>query len=142
MPEYAVFAEEEKDLGPCDCCGTMTHRVWGWVNHGPDTVAAYFVTWTKGDPKGHGAAFDFVIGRWGDGTTAADRVAVALDLRFSERGPEFMVVDAEPRGMAREGVAESALNRSQVIGTKVADAVFGMVDAVWVEDARIKELTA
>jgi hypothetical protein len=141
MAQYRIEPAEQREFGPCACCGGTTMRVWGYVQYGEATLAAYFVTWTKGQVARHGANWDFIVGTWGEGTTAEDRVAVALAMRVMDRGPEFMVIDAMGRDMAASDLAGKAMSRDQVLGTQLADAVFGMVDAIWLEDQRVKDLT-
>ena len=102
-------------------------------------IAAYFVTWTLDTPD-HGAAFDFVLGKWGLGTNPEDRYAGALDYRIVEASPQFMVVDAHNRLTSGADLFRSALNRSDVIGTPLASQVFALVDAVYMGDSRLDEL--
>jgi hypothetical protein len=33
------------------------------------------------------------------------------------------------------------MSRDEVVGSQLADAVFGMIDAVWAEDKRLNELS-
>jgi len=131
----------EKDFGPCQCCGDMSRSVWGFVRQGDRTEAAYFVDWTLGHVNDHGAHFDVVFGPWGHDGSKADRQAVSLEFRRTERGPSFMVIDAESRAFARPGLAQRLLKRAEVIGTPLAQVVFDIVDAIWVQDARIGEIT-
>src|SRR5690349_11745131 len=97
-PDWRSFEVKQTGAssGHCDCCGTTTKRVWGLVNKDGSAIAAYFVCWTTGKPD-HGAAFDLILGKWGDGTTREDRYAVGLDFRVIEGSPQFMVVDAIDR---------------------------------------------
>jgi hypothetical protein len=127
------------DLGPCRCCGSMTRRVWGSISDDNGTRAVYLVEWTIGRPD-HGATFDLLLGKWGDGTTAQDRRAVSLLFKRAENGPEFMVVDAKSRPAAESELVGSALMRSDVMGTPLADHVFALVDAIWLQEDRIGEL--
>jgi hypothetical protein len=130
------------DLGPCACCGSLTRRVWGYAYRGDFTEAAYFVEWTPGSVRKHGAMFDLIIGRWGDESIAADRFAVSLALRWTERGPEFMVVDALDRSVAKSALVGRALDRASALETTIAQHAFSLVDAVWVNDRRIEELVS
>jgi hypothetical protein len=128
------------DFGPCDCCGSATRRVWGFA-HAPDrAVAAYFVQWAVGRVADHGALFDLVLGRWGDGATAADRVLVTLDYRLTDTGPAFMVVDSAGRPADDPGLVGPALTRAEVVGQPVAGEAFPVADAVLAQDARIAEV--
>jgi len=129
-----------KDMGPCSCCGDMTRRVWGFVHRGEATQAAYFVQWTVGAVVRHGAHVDLIIGRWGDGTVASDRVAVSLAFR-RVAGPEFMVIDAPGRPFTDSEVVGRALVRVEVLAGPIASQAFEIVDAIWLHDPRIAELT-
>lgn len=136
----SVEPTEAADFSPCDCCGSTTRRVWGFV-YAPDrAVAAYFVQWTVGRVADHGALFDLVLGRWGEGTSAADRVLVTLDYRIIDTGPAFMVIDSEGRPAAGPGMVGRALSRAEVVGRPVAAEAFPVADAVLAQDARIAEI--
>lgn len=125
---------------PAPVAGTPVASPGGFVYNGDEPVAAYYVHWTLGRPD-HGATFDFVLGRWGAGTTAADRSVVSLSYRVTDQGPQFTVTDAAGRPAADGQIASLALRRDQVIGTPLAPEVFALVDAVWLQDERIRELT-
>jgi hypothetical protein len=133
----------EATFGPCACCGRPTRRVWGFAYRSDGGAeAAYYVEWVPGAVPEHGAAFDLVVGRWGDGASPADRAAVSLAFRPTERGPEFMVVDAGGRPHASGRLAAVALDRDAVLGSEMAPRAYAVVDAVWLGDARIAELVA
>lgn len=134
-----IDPDNERTFGPCSCCGKMTRRVWGYVSQGEATLAAYFVEWTPGH-KDHAANSDFVVGRWGQGTEAADRKAVAIAFRHEPTGPAFMVVDAAERQVGTSPLVCEALRREQVIGTSIATTVFALCDSVFTQDGRISEL--
>jgi hypothetical protein len=130
----------EKDFGPCECCGGTSRTVWGYVHEGNRTLASYFVQWKLGQVPRHGANFDFILGKWGEGSGADDRVAVALKFRRTEKGPSFMVVDATGRPTARGGLVTSALERDEVLGSRWEQEAYDVVDAVWLKDQRIREI--
>ena len=123
--------------GFCDCCGNESRTVWGYVHRcGTETVASYFVQWTVGAALAdHPANFDIVMGSWGDGTSPADRCAIALLYSETEDGPAVMVVDAVRRDMS--SLAASALRRDEVIDTPLATAAFAISDAVFAQDDRL-----
>jgi hypothetical protein len=127
--------------GPCKCCGNMTQRIWGLLYEADTAVAAYFVVWTPGHDE-DGAIFDFIVGPWGDddGSKTSQRKAVAVYLRRLETGPSFMVVDATQRPVAKHALVGEVLRRDQVIGHPIAQKVFAMCDAIWLQDPRISAL--
>jgi hypothetical protein len=143
MPSQTITLEPAgaNDAGPCDCCGTMTRTVWGYLYDAGAPLAAYYVHWTPGRID-HGAQFDLVMGKWGDQASPKDRSVVSVAFRRAPTGPQFMVTDAAGRPAATPGVlADTALRRDQVIGTPLAPAVFAMLDTIWLHDPRIAELT-
>jgi hypothetical protein len=128
------------DFGPCECCGNNSRRVWGFV-HSPSTaVAAYFVHWTLSRVRDHGANFDLIIGKWGNGSSARDRVLVSLAYRVDDGGPSFMVIDSADRPAASSELVSKALARSDVVGTLMARQAFDIVDAILSQDPRVTEL--
>ena len=129
-----------KDLGPCDCCGNVTRRVWGYVHRGEATEAAYFVQWVPGSVGRHGAYFDLIIGQWGDAAKPSDRVAVSLAFRRNPAGPEFMVIGARDREFASSDLVGRSPSREEVLAGPLAATAFAIVDAVWLQDERIGEL--
>jgi hypothetical protein len=142
MPDESKLTLEtsgESSFGPCECCGQMTSRVWGFVYDHDAAAAAYYVEWTPGHEVTT-AAFDLIIGTWGENTDAKDRQAVSLEFRKLESGPAFMVTDAENRAVARSSLVSKALSREEVIGTATASHVFAICDAIYLEDPRISLL--
>lgn len=139
--DWRLFQVEQSggSTGHCDCCGTTTKRVWGIVERDGIAVAAYFVGWTVGKPD-HGATFDLILGEWGEGATAQNRSAVALDFRANDGSHQFMVVDAKMRITSGSDLADRALARSDVIGNSLAPQVFAVVDAVYFGDQALDEL--
>jgi hypothetical protein len=131
-PDWREFEVQETGAagGYCECCGTATKRVWGFVRRNAEPVGAYFVTWTRGKPD-HGAKFDVVLGKWADSSAKDDRYFVALDWRLIDGVPQFMVVDALGRGTSQNVLFGTALRRSDVIGTPLALEVFAIVDAIY-----------
>src|SRR5262249_40374429 len=99
-----------------------------------------FVQWTPGRVKDHGALFDLIVGRWGEGASAADRVAVTLDYRLLDSAPAFMVIDATGRPTAESDLVGKAMLHAEVIGTPLAQQVFDLEDAIVEQDGRMPNL--
>jgi hypothetical protein len=111
------------------------------VHRGNATEAVYYVQWTLGQVARHGAHINLIIGQWGDGAGPEKRVGVSLEFRWTERGPEFMVIDASSRKELFGDLAARLLSRGEVIGTPLAQKAFDIVDAIWLQDLRISEIT-
>jgi hypothetical protein len=129
------------DFERCECCGQNSRTVWGLARRGGGALAAYFVHWTLGRVADTGAHVDLILGAWGDDATKADRYAVSLAYRRTSKGPAFMIVDATDRRIAQNELVGRGMRRDEVMGSKVAMLAFEVVDAIWVNDERIRELT-
>jgi len=137
----SIEFDGSNDFGLCDCCGGGSRTVWGYLHRDTgETEAAYFVQWTLGNVEEHGANFDLIIGEWGERTTKSDRRAVALALRWIEREPQFMFIDAATRPLAHSDLVGGTLAREEVMGTPIAQQAFDIIDAIWLYDPRIKEI--
>jgi hypothetical protein len=141
MSEITLEPTGSSDFERCECCGQKSRTVWGLARRDGGAHAAYFVHWTLGKVADDGAHFDLILGRWGDSATKADRYAVALEYRRTEQGPAFMVIDATERPIAHKELVGRALRRNEVIGTTLATHAFELVDAIWLKDRRISEVT-
>jgi hypothetical protein len=135
-PGWRDFETEESGAtdGHCECCGTTTKRVWGFVRRNGEPVGAYFIAWTQGKPD-HGAKFDLILGEWGNSAAKDGRYSVALDYRLIDGAPLFMVVDALNRAPSGSPLVGMALKRSDVIGSPLAPHVFAIVDAVFMSNS-------
>lgn len=101
-------------------------------------MAAYWLRWTIGHLDTHGANLDLVIGSWGEGAGPKDRFAASLEYpEPAHMPPVFMVINAADRQIAHSNLVQSALRREDVIGTPIADQMFALVDAIWLQDSRI-----
>jgi hypothetical protein len=139
-----MFQFEERtvtDYGPCECCGDLSRSASGMVRLDDEPYAVYQVHWTNQQVGRHGAEFYIILGQWGDGTTAADKFAVALHFFVESDRFGFMVVDADQTPMASHPLVGRALPRESVIDTPLAQEVFKLVDAIWLEDENISEVT-
>ena len=123
----------------CDCCGRATRALNGYASDELGALATYLVRWTDGHVLENGANFDFIIGEWG-GAPASNRVAVSVQYRILDSGPAFMIIDATDRGISTSPMVGESLTRAEVIGTPLAKEVFAIVDAIWLQDERIRDL--
>ena len=140
MRLLSIEVSDSNDFGPCECCGSKSRTVWGFIHRGDVTEAAYFVQWTLGQVERHGAHFDLIIGKWGDATDSKDRCAVSMELHRTSDGPSFTVIDSVDRPTASNELVGKPLARDEVIGTPLAKQAFELVDAIWLQDKRIAEI--
>lgn len=140
-PDLALEFEpdDQAEFGPCPDCGQKTKRVWGYIYRAETPTACYFVEWTPAHtPKD--AAFDLILGKWGESSGPHDRKAISLAFRVLDTGPSFMVQEASGRRIGSSSLAAGALDRDDVIGKPVASTVFEICDLIYLADPRIVEL--
>lgn len=138
--ELEVEPTSESVSGKCDCCGSLTRTIFGYVHYrDAATVSAYCVRWTVGNPD-HDPWFLFSLGPWGEGTSAANRCSIAAVFGSRDDQPSFMIVDAEKLEWRDESLVGRRLKREEVIGQPVAKSVFRLLDAVWLGDPRVVEM--
>lgn len=125
-------------FGVCECCGAARRAIWGVVHAaGAETVASYFVTWVPDvSLSKHAAHMDLIVGAWGEGTGAQDRVAVSLQYRHGGQGVELAVIPSAGRKIAKNPLVGVALGPDDVMGSPLASTAFGIFDAVMGQDMR------
>lgn len=141
MTEITLELMGSNDFERCECCGDNSRTVWGLIYLDGYAHASYFVHWTLGKVETLGAHLDLILGAWGEGTTKADRYAVSLEYRLTDQGPGFMVIDATTHDSSQHELAGHRLLRDEVVGTALSERVFELVDAISLQDIRIKELS-
>ena len=124
----------------CACCGSASRVVWGHVRRHGNAFAAYFVHWTPAHLSEQGANIDLIVGEWGHGTTAHQRVGVALLYRLLRTGPAMMVIDGAGRPSFERSLVGRPLTRADVVASPQAKDVFAVADAILDQDERVEEL--
>jgi hypothetical protein len=122
----------------CECCGRTSRTVWGWVHAGTagsgDTRAAYYAGWVEGhaDSVIH---LTISLGQWGDGASAAERQAVAIDLRSFDGQPQCMIVDdafiQDPDSLGHH------LPRDEALANPSLSEFWEITDAILEQDTRL-----
>jgi len=130
-----------ESTGYCDCCGKQSRTIWGDLGDSSGAKAVYFVQWTVDQPQ-HMPNFDIILGPWGEGTAPQDRVLVSLLYRPRLGGGSFMVASGKGRRADDRALCDRALERTDVIGTSLANEVFSLVDSLWLTEPRIEGIRA
>jgi hypothetical protein len=140
VQNITIEPSKSSDTGPCACCGKMSRTVWGYLSVDGVARAVYYVQWTLGEVRRHGANVDLLMGDWGDGATAQSRVAVSLVVRMGRGGVELTTIDPGDRPHAQSGLAAHALPGRQVFANPVAADAYAFMHAVFGQDPRVREI--
>jgi len=126
----------DESHGICADCGRTSRTIWGYVRTDGFPRAVYYVHWTEGHEE-RGARFTISIGRWGAGTSPADRNCLTLECRVDAEGPGFMIVDP-PRSDAEEtDILGKKLSRAAALGTTLSEEAFAIVDRILEAEPRL-----
>lgn len=136
---HLIVTPWNEHAGLCDCCGHTTQRVWGDISSDGQRLAVYFVHWTVGQPT-HYPNIDLIMGAWGDGTDASNRILVSLLYRPSADGGSFMIVDAQHRAQQFHSVLGRGMHREEVRSSHLATEAFAFIDAIWLGEPKIQSL--
>jgi hypothetical protein len=99
----------------------------------------YYVHWTVDAPE-HTPNIDLLVGEWDHAANAQNRVLVSLLFQPSSDGGAFMVVDGQGRPADSRDLCARALSRAEVVGTPLAQEIYGLADAIWLTEPRIAEV--
>ena len=133
MDTFSVDPSGKVEVVACECCGDKSTTVNGFVQGGGGETA-YSVHWTNNKIREHGAHFDLLM------TSDPEHLAISLEFRITEDGPGFMVIDAGGRDIWKSFPHVKRFARDEVVGTPLATQAFSIVDAIWLQDGRIREL--
>lgn len=119
----------------CECCGDVSHTVWGWVHDSPDsTRALYGAGWVDGH-EDKVIRMTLSFGLWGEGSTAHDRKAVAVDL-LARDGEVGMVV-ADDALFDKPELFGRLLPRDEALGDSSLADLWDVADAIAENDPRV-----
>lgn len=133
MDTFTVEPSGPFELVSCDACGEKSRLATGFVR-GRGGETAYAVHWTAEEVDQQGAYFDLLMAQ------DPESLAITLEFRITAEGPRFMVTDALGRHAWNQVPGVRRLAREDVMASPLADLAFAIVDAIWVQDARIQEL--
>src|SRR5690606_31225152 len=86
------------ELGPqeagfiCECCGTRTTTVHGFVYAAGEAFAIYYAGWSVQHPE-RGVTMAIATGEWSEGSGPADRVSIGVQARSLETEIHFSVLE-------------------------------------------------
>ena len=129
--------EESVETTNCDCCGKNTIEVVGNVLSGSDFLSWYVVRWSEGHTD-IPPAIKLYTGDWSEGAPAETRWGVAVHWHLGPSGG-LSVGDWSPESRQKISLF-TPVDRDDVIGTAFEEELWPMIDAIIMEDTRLKEL--
>lgn len=127
-PLEAVFWSDA--VRTCSCCDGETHVILGGIFAPTGIQAVYFVSWTRGRRQ-HAPHIDLILGLWGPGSHASDRVLVTLVYRPEPQGGKFVQIDSVGRLANSPIYCGRALAANEALPPPFAGQLSLYVDAIW-----------
>jgi hypothetical protein len=137
----SVEYEEPRDQGPCPCCGGRTTSLTRFVHKDGKAHAVYLATFSDNHPE-KTVSLAVGAGQWGEGTSATERVAIALQLRHYNDGFAVSVVDGSESPSPTAAFLGRSLSREEALAHPLIKEVFKLTDHMVLEDEPIRTYLA
>ena len=136
----ALEIEEGNPIEPvkCECCGGRTTTVTRFVHKDGSAHAIYYARVSDNHPE-RVASILVGLGKWGDGTTDADRRSFFIEMRRGPDGFDVRVVDAAASPWPNAKLLGRTLDRHEALGDPLLHEVFHITDHMVADDAFIRE---
>jgi hypothetical protein len=130
--------EPPREQGLCACCGGRIIALTRFVHRDGDAYAVYLATFSDNHQE-KVVSLVAGLGDWGEGTTAVDRVAIAMQLRCTDTGFAVAVVDGSSTPWSGAAFLGHSLTREEALAHPFVDDAFHLTDHIVVEDEPIRK---
>jgi len=128
--------ETPRDQGPCPCCGGNTTALTRFVHKDGDAYAVYLASYSDNHPE-RVVSLIAGLGEWGEGTTPAARVAIAMQLRNTATGYAVAVIDGSASPWANATFLGHLLSREEAMASPQIGAALHLTDHIVSQDQPI-----
>ncbi|WP_019882253.1 MULTISPECIES: hypothetical protein [unclassified Methylophilus] len=130
--------EPENQSELCKCCGGLTTSLTRFVYNDDDAYAVYYAKFSNNHPERVVVA-TVSLGEWGEGSTPAQRVAFAFELRNSENEYQVGLIDAQFSPWHEAKTIGRTLNRDEALAHPLLKEAFHVTDHMVTDDEPIRE---
>jgi hypothetical protein len=130
------------EMGPqdagsiCECCGTRSTTVHGFVYESGDAFAIYYAAWSGQHPE-RGVTMAIATGEWSEGAGAADRVSIGVQARSREEDIHFSVLEPNKSPWGETPLFGAMLPRDKALQHPSLRKTLEVAELVVREDRRI-----
>jgi hypothetical protein len=117
----------------CDCCGGLTVRLARFVNHDQSAFAVYFASYST-NHEDNELHMLVSLGKWGEGTTPADRVAFLCRVRPMDGSYGASLGDAARSAWSDAEIVGKKLSREEALAHPLKATAFEILDEAFVRD--------
>lgn len=120
----------------CDCCGTRSTTVHGFVYRAGDAFGIYYAGWSAQHPE-RGVILIIATGEWAEGSGPADRVSIGMVARPTDTEVQFTVIEPDQSPWGDTSLLGKALSRAAAIGHPCLRQALEVAELVVHDDPRI-----
>src|SRR5258708_3333470 len=102
----------QEDGTVCDCCGTQSTTVHGFVYKDGDAFSIYYAGWSSHHPE-WGVTMAIATGEWSEGSGPADRVSIGVEARSTATEIQFTVINPEQSPWGETALFGKMLSREK-----------------------------
>jgi hypothetical protein len=120
----------------CDCCGTRSTTVHGFVYESGDAFAIYYAGWSVQHPE-RGVTMAIATGEWSEGSGPADRVSIGVEARSHETEIHFSVLEPNQSPWGETQLFGEMLPREKALQHPSLRKTLEVAELVVREDPRV-----
>jgi hypothetical protein len=130
------------EMGPqeagiiCDCCGTRSTTVHGFVYESGDALAIYYAGWSVQHPE-RGVTMAIATGEWSEGSGPADRVSIGVQASAYEAEIHFSILEPNQSPWGETELFGEMLPRGRALQHPSLRQTLEVAELVLREDRRV-----
>lgn len=121
----------------CDCCGTRSTTVHGFVSRSGDAFAVYYAGWSDRHPE-RGVTMAIATGEWAEDSGPQDRTSIGLEARPTATEIHFTVVGPEQSPWGETPLFGKMLSRENAVVHPVLRSTLEVAELVVRDDSRVR----
>jgi hypothetical protein len=121
----------------CDCCGTRSTTVHGFVYRGGDAFAVYYAGWSHQHPE-RGVTMAIATGEWAEGSGPHDRTSIGLEARPTATEIQFTIVGPEQSPWGETPLFGRMLSRDRAKASPSLKTTLEVAELIVRDDPRVR----
>jgi hypothetical protein len=121
----------------CDCCGTRSTTVHGFVYRSGDAFAVYYAGWSHQHPE-RGVTMAIATGEWAEDSGPQDRTSIGLEARPAATEIQFTIVGPEQSPWGETPLFGRMLSRDRAKASPSLKATLEVAELIVREDPRVR----
>lgn len=135
--QYSLETGPEEEGATCDCCGTRSSSVHGFVYRDGDAFAIYYAGWSERHPE-RGVTMAIATGEWSDDSGPQDRVSIGLGAYPTGTDVEFSVAEPEESPWGETPLLGTMLPKDRALASAALTATLEIAELVSRGDPRLR----